>query len=275
MTNDDLSWFFAHVKNVKTLGAAEEKRLIIEVQCGNQNARETLIWHNIPLIVKEATSKARKHRPASMHYEELLLNAIQEGVLGLSRAIEEFDVSRGFRLSTFAIHYIRDAVNRILRFDVASVKPVKTLDKAKNTENFITNISALTNFDQAAEEEMTESITQNNMLVRLREAIGILTDEERYIIERRYGFYETTYTYGDLAKLLHISMERVRQIENSALKRLFVQINQQDLRKFVKTQVSEEGTNSPETEGAPFVGRTLLDDTCTCNTTVLQESSLR
>lgn len=258
----DLSWFFAQVKNIKTLTAVEERELIIAAQCGSKDAKQKLTWHNIPLIIKEATAKAKKHRPASTHYEEILLNAIQEGVIGLGRAVEEFDVSRGFRLSTFAVHYIRDAVNKVLRFDIAAVKPVRTLDKARNNDNFIAMLSAMPNFDKEADEpkdlSVPETITHNNMLQRLRTSLTKLSNEERYILERRYGFYEEAYTYGGLSKLLNISMERVRQIENGALKKLFIYMNKDELKRFLDTRrMPQEGEEEPENGGAPRRGELL------------------
>lgn len=247
--SEDLSWFFAQVKNIRTLKKEEEKQLIIEAQCGDQEAKQRLSWHNIPLIIKEATAKARKHRTSVTHYDEILLNAIQEGMLGLNRAIEEFNVSLGHRLSTFAVHYIRDAVNRVLRFDVSSTKPVKTLDKAKNNDNFIAFLSALPDFDRVAEDEsmlpIAESLTHNNMLSKLKDALGELTYEEQYIIERRYGFYEKGYTYGALADLLNISMERVRQIENRALRRLFIRLRQDEILRFMEEEEDEKEEEGP------------------------------
>jgi len=261
---EDLSWFFSQVKNIKTLTAAEERELIIASQCGSRDARQKLTWHNIPLIIKEATTKAKKHRPASTHYEEILLNAIQEGVIGLGRAIEEFDVSRGFRLSTFAVHYIRDAVNKVLRFDISAVKPVRTLDKARNNDHFIAVLSSMPHFDKEAEQpkdhSVPDAITHTNMLVRLRESLTKLSNEEKYILERRYGFYEDAYTYGGLAKLLKISMERVRQIENGALKKLFIHMNKDELRRFLDTRrVGTEEDEDPNTQAAPVKGAAWSD----------------
>lgn len=248
--SEDLSWFFSQVKNIKTLSAKEERELIIAVKCGDMEARKKLAWHNIPLIIKEATAKARKHRTTVTHHDEILLNAIQEGMVGLNRAVEEFNVSLGHRLSTFAVHYIRDAVNRVLRFDVASTKPVKTLDKARNNDNFIAFISALPDFDRVAEDAeesmVTESLSHSNLIEKLKMSIKDLSFEEQYIIERRYGFYETPYTYGALADMLKISMERVRQIENKALKRLYIRLRQDEIRRFVTKNEAEEEEEKEE-----------------------------
>lgn len=247
--SEDLSWFFSQVKNIKTLTAIEERELIVATKCGDMEARKKLAWHNIPLIIKEATAKARKHRTTVTHHDEILLNAIQEGMVGLNRAVEEFNVSLGHRLSTFAVHYIRDAVNRVLRFDVSSTKPVKTLDKARNNDNFIAFISALPNFDRVAEDEasspVTETLTHNNLIDKLKLSLKDLSSEEQYIIERRYGFYESPYTYGALAKLLKISMERVRQIENRALKRLYLRLRQDEIKRFMQSEPEDEIEEGP------------------------------
>jgi len=255
--SEDLSWFFSQVKNIKTLTAVEERELIIATKCGDMEARRKLAWHNIPLIIKEATTKARKHRTTVTHHDEILLNAIQEGMVGLNRAVEEFNVSLGHRLSTFAVHYIRDAVNRVLRFDVSSTKPVKTLDKARNNDNFIAFISSMPDFDRVAEDEqnspVSDTLAHNNLIDKLKVSLKDLSTEEQYIIERRYGFYESPYTYGALANLLKISMERVRQIENRALKRLYLKLRQDEIKRYVNQSEAEDDIEEGPLHRAPLV----------------------
>jgi RNA polymerase primary sigma factor len=82
----------------------EEARLIRRARSGDQRALHALIEANIRLIYKIA----RRYRCRSYTLDDL----VQEGVVGLISAIERFDESRGFRLSTYALHWIRQSIAR-------------------------------------------------------------------------------------------------------------------------------------------------------------------
>lgn len=86
------------------LGRLEEAALIRRAQKGDQTAVRRLIEANLRLVYKIA----RRYRCRSYTLEDL----VQEGVVGLMCAIERFDGTRGFRLSTYALHWIRQAIAR-------------------------------------------------------------------------------------------------------------------------------------------------------------------
>jgi RNA polymerase primary sigma factor len=86
------------------LGRADEWALIRRAQNGDRAALERLINANIQLVYKVA----RRYRCRSYSLDDL----VQEGVVGLIHAIERFDADRGCRLSTYAMHWIRQAIAR-------------------------------------------------------------------------------------------------------------------------------------------------------------------
>ena len=86
------------------LGREEEIALVRRAQTGDRYARERLVSANIRLIYREA----HRYRCRSYSQDDL----IQEGILGLMIAIERFDESHGCRLSTYAMHWIRQSITR-------------------------------------------------------------------------------------------------------------------------------------------------------------------
>ena len=82
----------------------DEGALILRAQSGDRTALERLINANVQLVYKVA----RRYRCRSYSLDDL----VQEGVMGLIHAIERFDAERGCRLSTYAMHWIRQAIAR-------------------------------------------------------------------------------------------------------------------------------------------------------------------
>jgi RNA polymerase primary sigma factor len=103
-TTDALQLFLNEVSRHKLLTADEEVRLAKRIERGDRRAAERMINSNLRLVV----SIAKRY-----HGHELaLLDLIQEGILGLMRAVEKFDWRRGYKFSTYATWWIRQAVER-------------------------------------------------------------------------------------------------------------------------------------------------------------------
>src|SRR3954451_2492241 len=104
-TTDALQQFLNEAGRHRLLTPQEELDLARRIESGDLEAKERLTTHNLRLVV----SIARKYQGLS---ELCLLDLIQEGMLGLIRAVEKFDYRKGFRFSTYATLWIRQAIQR-------------------------------------------------------------------------------------------------------------------------------------------------------------------
>jgi RNA polymerase primary sigma factor len=103
-TTDALQLFLNEAGRWPLLSAAEEVELAKAIERGDQQAKERMINSNLRLVV----SIAKRYQGHDLH----LLDLIQEGIIGLIRAVEKFDWRRGFKFSTYATWWIRQAVQR-------------------------------------------------------------------------------------------------------------------------------------------------------------------
>ncbi|MDP8911134.1 MAG: sigma-70 family RNA polymerase sigma factor [Actinomycetota bacterium] len=103
-TTDALQLFLNEAGRYELLTAAEEVELAKRIERGDAAAKERMINSNLRLVV----SIARKYQGHGLS----LLDLIQEGVIGLIRAVEKFDWRRGYKFSTYATWWVRQAVQR-------------------------------------------------------------------------------------------------------------------------------------------------------------------
>jgi RNA polymerase primary sigma factor len=103
-TTDALQLFLNEAGKYKLLTASEEVELAKRIERGDKAAKELMINSNLRLVV----SIAKKYQGHGIS----LLDLIQEGIIGLIRAVEKFDWRRGFKFSTYATWWIRQAVQR-------------------------------------------------------------------------------------------------------------------------------------------------------------------
>ena len=101
---DSLQIFLRDVSQRRLLTAAEEVILAKRIERGDQAAKDRMIESNIRLVV----SNAKRYRGLGLPFPDL----IQEGILGLIRAVEKFDHRRGYKFSTYATWWIRQAMQR-------------------------------------------------------------------------------------------------------------------------------------------------------------------
>jgi RNA polymerase primary sigma factor len=107
-TTDALQLFLNEIGRYPLLTASEEVELAKRIEQGDKAARERMINANLRLVV----SIAKQYHRSQANTGLTLLDLIQEGVLGLIRAAEKFDWRRGFKFSTYATWWIRQAVQR-------------------------------------------------------------------------------------------------------------------------------------------------------------------
>jgi RNA polymerase primary sigma factor len=101
---DSLALFLSEIGRYPLLTAAEEVALAKRVERGDEAAKERMINSNLRLVV----SIAKRYRGHGVPFGDL----IQDGVIGLNRAVEKFDWRKGFKFSTYATWWIRQAVQR-------------------------------------------------------------------------------------------------------------------------------------------------------------------
>ncbi|MDQ3379888.1 MAG: sigma-70 family RNA polymerase sigma factor [Actinomycetota bacterium] len=106
VTTDSLTLFMNEVGRHDLLTAAEEVGLAKRIERGDKQAKERMINSNLRLVV----SIAKRYQGHSLPLGDL----IQEGIIGLNRAVEKFDWRRGFKFSTYATWWIRQACQRAI-----------------------------------------------------------------------------------------------------------------------------------------------------------------
>ena len=118
---DPVRTYLKEIGGVSLLSAKDEVRLAKLIETGDQNAKNALIEANLRLVV----SVAKRYMGRGLN----LLDLIQEGNLGLIRAVEKFDYRKGFKFSTYATWWIRQAVSRAIADQARTIRiPVHMVD---------------------------------------------------------------------------------------------------------------------------------------------------
>src|SRR4051795_10267775 len=134
-TSDSLQIFLRDISQRRLLTAAEEIELAKRIERGDQDAKNHMIEANLRLVV----ANAKRYRGLGLPF----LDLIQEGILGLIRAVEKFDHRRGFKFSTYATWWIRQAMQRGLQHQSRTIRiPIhigQELTKVRAAERKLTN----------------------------------------------------------------------------------------------------------------------------------------
>jgi RNA polymerase primary sigma factor len=242
------------------LTEAEREELEGVVHDGNA-ARTALTDANLRLVVSVARRYSNRGVP--------LIDLIQEGNLGLLRAVEKFDWRRGFKFSTYATWWIRQAVSRAIADDARTIRiPVHLYDvvnrmarisaqlhqelgrepteeeigaalemspdRVRELNQVLPQPISLDGFigddqdtrlsDVVADESAVslEFVAEQRLLAdQIRDTLQTLTPRERRVIERRFGLGDDNDdTLTAIGREIGVTRERIRQIENTALRKL-------------------------------------------------------
>src|ERR1700710_912446 len=171
-TTDTLPLFLNEIGRHRLLTPDEEIELAKRIERGDMAAKDRMINANLRLVV----SIAKKYQGSEL----TLLDLIQEGILGLIRAVEKFDWRRGYRFSTYATWWIRQAVERGMDAKARTIKLpinlVRTQRKVARAENALS-----LKLDRAPtdEEIAKEAEISLDDLLALRDAARTVTSLDR------------------------------------------------------------------------------------------------
>lgn len=259
--SDSLRLYLTEISRIPLLSAASEARLAELAEKGDRDARNHLIEANLRLVV----SIAKKYVGQGLSLEDL----IGEGNIGLIRAVTKFDFRKGFRFSTYATWWIKQAITRailegtrVVRLPVYIMEEVmrvkrttrqlyQELGREPTPESIAERLGMLPervselliwaekvfslDAPLSEEEENTlgdiiedmhergpSEITDQQLLrEEIRKVLGQLTIRERQVIELRFGLVDDhDHTLEEVGKKLKVTRERVRQIEERAIRKL-------------------------------------------------------
>ncbi len=260
ITTDSIQQFMNEAARHPLLTADEEVELSKRIERGDLAAKERMINANLRLVI----SIARKYQGQGLPLGDL----IQEGMLGLIRAVEKFDWRKGFKFSTYGTLWIRQAIGRGLANSSRTVRlPVHIASQARKIRDAERDLAAKLERDPTPEElsdvvgltpreiediraadrtptsldrgvgdaEETalgdliaddkatpdQEVQQESGDSTVRQAVGGLPSPDRDVLTLRYGLGGTeAVALRETGRRLGISAERVRQIEDRALRRL-------------------------------------------------------
>jgi RNA polymerase primary sigma factor len=258
---DSLRLYLRSIGKVDLLTAEQEVELAKRIERGDMLAKRQMVEANLRLVV----SIAKGYLGRGLSF----LDLIQEGSLGLIRAVEKFDYRRGYKFSTYATWWIRQAVTRAIADKARTIRiPVHMVEKLNRVAHVERQLvqrlgrepepaeiaaelrwplgdvreilrvaqlpvslekpvgdedeSELGDFvaDEAVAEPFEEA-SEHLQKEGVRKALDALPERERQVIELRYGLSGLEpLTLEEVGRTFGVTRERVRQIENSTLKKL-------------------------------------------------------
>ena len=264
---DSYDRYMQSIRTIPSLTAEEEMELGMRLKTSNDlEAAKTLILSHLKLVAKVAKGYSGYGLPQS--------DLVQEGNIGLMKAVKRFDPERGVRLVSFAIYWIKAEIQeyivknwrlvktattkaqRKLFFNLRSLK--KTLQPLKSDEinsiakelnvkpedvremeyRFNGNEISLDYGSEESEDDVFRPIaylkdetpepseqmeidqSEGNSLSSLSKALSSLDERSRLIVEERWLKDKDASTLHELADKLGVSAERIRQIEQAAMKKI-------------------------------------------------------
>jgi RNA polymerase primary sigma factor len=184
-TTDALQLFLNEAGKYPLLTAAEEVELAKRIERGDQEAKERMINSNLRLVISIAKKWQGHNLP--------LLDLIQEGIIGLIRAVEKFDWRKGFKFSTYATWWIRQAVQRGVANKSRTIRiPVHISEREQKLRRAERELRAKLDRDPTEKEVAKEAKLSLEQLREVRRAARAVTSLDRPVGE------EAEATLGDL-----------------------------------------------------------------------------
>ncbi len=183
---DSLQHFFKQAARYPLLTAAEEVELAQRIERGDLEAKERMINSNLRLVV----SNARRYQGQGLTLGDL----IQEGVTGLIRASEKFDHRRGFKFSTYATSWIRQAMQRSLSNTSKTIRiPVHIEQRQRKLGKAERELRVKLGREPTEDELARETELQVDEVVRLRDVTQAVTS-----LDQPLGDDDSETSLGDM-----------------------------------------------------------------------------
>jgi RNA polymerase primary sigma factor len=171
-TADALQLFFNRIGRYKLLTAREEVELAKRVERGDKDAKDAMINANLRLVV----SIAKRYQGNGLP----LLDLIQEGIFGLVRAVEKFDWRKGYKFSTYATWWIRQAVQRGVANRAETIRvPIHVADRARKAARAEGELTTKLGREPTEEEIAAAAKISLEHLREAREAARAVTSLDR------------------------------------------------------------------------------------------------
>ena len=220
----------------ETTPAALPLRLLI---AAGEGAYQRFVTANLRLVLSIASGYGAPGLDA--------LDLVQEGALGLIRAVQKFDIAQGTKFSTYATWWIRQAItraiadqSRTIRYPVHIVERLNTFarrahpDDDPATAELAATLPTTVPYESAQNalgEESLQGVAERHLdppapdlrgfdAEDIAAALSILSERERTIIDRRFGFVGDASTLDTIGGELGVTRERIRQIQSKALGKL-------------------------------------------------------
>jgi RNA polymerase primary sigma factor len=175
-TTDAMSLFLQEVRRHPLLSREEEVELAKRIERGDLEAKERLVNSNLRLVI----ANARKYQG----HELALLDLIQEGILGLIRAAEKFDWRKGYKFSTYATFWIRQAIQRALDNRARTIRiPVHLGQRERKIGRAQSELAAQLGREPTDEEIAQAAELSLDEVREAREAARVVTSLDRPVGE--------------------------------------------------------------------------------------------
>ena len=221
--NSSLDKYMDEIKKEQLLTEVEERTLAGRVQAGDRHAVDRFTKANLRLGV----SVARAYQNNGVAMEDL----VSEGNIGLMRAVERYDASRGCRFASYAVPIVRKYIERAIEEQGALYRIPKgeasTVDKRSGKalsadaplggrEN-VNLLSIIANPDSP---ETDSSINASGLSDELNRLLDILDERESTVLKYFFGIGCEKMTLADIGHEMGLKRERVRQIRDKAMRKI-------------------------------------------------------
>jgi RNA polymerase primary sigma factor len=150
ISTDAIRSYLYEIGRIPLLTGEEEVILAKRIEAGDREAQQLLITANLRLVV----SIAKKYSKSGLE----LLDLIQEGNIGLMRAVEKFDYTKGFKFSTYATWWIRQAITRAIADQARTIRVPVHMIETINKFNKVSNVLATKLGRQATDAEIAQEM---------------------------------------------------------------------------------------------------------------------